>query len=218
MNLGAAQDIAHLLGGGVLLLSFVLLYQRRLDAVIGALAVQGGLLALAVASQGAAQGAPGFYFVAALAFVAKALLIPLALRRLLRRLGLDRNVETMFGVTPALLAAAALVGLAVMVVLPVTAGNAPSPMRAPMRENLALALSVVLLGMLMTIVRRHPLSQVVGLLSLENGLMLAAIGVPGMPLLVGLSSAALVLMLALVAGLFLHLPRGRMAGSGTGPP
>ncbi|MGK7867067.1 hydrogenase-4 component E [Falsiroseomonas sp. E2-1-a20] len=207
-----AYDIAHLLGGGVLLLSFVLLYQRRLEAVINAFAIQGGLLAAAAAWQAYAQGEPELYMTAVLAFGAKALLIPVALRLLLRRLGLHRTVETALGVGPSLLAAVALVGLSVLVVLPVTAGQA----QAVSRENLALALSVVLLGMLMMISRRNAISQVIGLLSLENGLILAAIGVQVMPLVVELSTAALVLMLALVAGIVVFLLRDRLATLDTG--
>ncbi|MBU8543302.1 MULTISPECIES: hydrogenase-4 component E [Roseomonadaceae] len=208
MSFGSTgYDVAHLLGGGVLLLSFVLLYQRRLDAVINAFAVQGALLAAAAAWQGYSQNNGELYVTAALAFAAKAVLIPLALRLLLRRLGLHRTMETALGVGPSLLAAAALVGLAVMVVLPATAGQA----QALTRENLALALSVVMLGMLMMIARRNAVSQVIGLLSLENGLILAAVGVQGMPLVVELSTAALVLMLALVAGIVVFLLRDRMA-------
>jgi len=191
-----AYDVAHVLGGGVLLLSMILLYQRRIGAVISAFAVQGALLALAAAWQGYVQGHTGLYVTAAIAFIAKAVLIPIALRMLVARLGLARSVEPALGIAPSLLAAIGLIGLSVLVVLPITAGQA----QALAREDLALALSVVLLGMLMMITRRNAISQVIGLLSLENGLILAAIGVAGMPLVVELSTAALVLMVALVAG------------------
>jgi hydrogenase-4 component E len=197
-------DVAHLLGGGVLMLSFVLLYQRRISAVINAFAVQGALLALAAAWQGWVQGAAGLYLTALIAFAAKAVLIPIALRVLVARLRLQRTVETALGVGPSLIAAVALVGLSVLVVLPATAAA-----RVLAREDLALALSVVLLGMLMMISRRNAISQVIGLLSLENGLILAAIGVAGMPLVVELSTAALVLMLAVVAGVFVFQIRER---------
>ncbi len=190
-------DVAHLLGGAVLLLSFVLLYQRRINAVINAFATQGALLAAAAAWQGWVQDATGLYLTAMVAFAAKAVLIPLALRSLVRRLDLHRTVETALGIGPSMVAGCALVALAVMVVLPVTAGA-----RALAREDLALALSVVLLGMLMMITRRNAITQVVGLLSLENGLILAAVGVTGMPLIVELSTAALVLMVAIIAGIF----------------
>jgi hydrogenase-4 component E len=201
-----AYDISHLLGGGVLLLSFVMLYQRRIGAVINAFAVQGALLAAAAAWQGWVQDAPGLYITAAIAFGAKAVAIPLAFRLLLGRLGQHKAVETAPGMGATLAAAIGLVGLAVLVVLPVTAGGA-TPLA---RVDLTIALSVVLLGMLAMIARRNAISQVIGLLSLENGLILAAIGVVGMPLVVELSTAALVLMLAVVAAVVVFQIRDRM--------
>ena len=197
-------DVAHLLGGGMLLLSFMLLYQRRVTAVINALAVQGAILAAAAAWQGVVQDAPQLYLTALVAFVAKAVLIPLALRTLLRRFDLHRTVETAFGVGPSMIAGVALVALAILVVLPITAG-----VRAIAREDLALALSVVLLGMLMMITRRNAILQVVGLMTMENGLILAAVGVAGMPLVVELSTAALVMMLLVVGGVFVFQIRER---------
>jgi hydrogenase-4 component E len=201
-----AYDVSHLLGGGVLLLSFVMLYQRRIGAVINAFAVQGALLAAAAAWQGWVQDAPGLYVTAAIAFGAKAVAIPLAFRLLLGRLGQHKAVETAPGMGATLAAAIGLVGLAVLVVLPVTAGGA-TPLA---RVDLTIALSVVLLGMLAMIARRNAISQVIGLLSLENGLILAAIGVVGMPLVVELSTAALVLMLAVVAAVVVFQIRDRL--------
>jgi hydrogenase-4 component E len=201
-----AYDVSHLLGGGVLLLSFVMLYQRRIGAVISAFAAQGALLAVAAAWQGWVQDAPGLYVTAAIAFGAKAVAIPLAFRLLLGRLGQHKAVETAPGMGATLAAAIGLVGLAVLVVLPVTAGGA-TPLA---RVDLTIALSVVLLGMLAMIARRNAISQVIGLLSLENGLILAAIGVVGMPLVVELSTAALVLMLAVVAAVVVFQIRDRL--------
>jgi hydrogenase-4 component E len=201
-------DIAHLLGGAMLLLSFVLLYQRRVPAVINAFAAQGAVLALAAAWQGWMQAAPQLYLTALIAFAAKAVLIPIALRALIRRFDLHRTVETALGIGPSLMAGVALVALAILVVLPITAGAAA---RAIAREDLALALSVVLLGMLMMITRRNAILQVVGLMSLENGLILAAVGATGMPLVVELSTAALVLMVFIVAGVFVFQIRERFA-------
>ena len=204
-------DLAHLLGGGVLLLSFVLLYQRRIGAVINAFAMQGTLLALAAAWAAHAQGAPGLYLTALLALAVKGVLIPLALHRLVRQLNLHRTVESALGVGLSMTAGVALVGLCILATLPATEGA-----RLLSRETLALAMSVVLLGMLMMITRRNAISQVIGLLSLENGLILAAIGVTGMPLVVELSTAALVLMIAIVAGVFAFQIRERFDTLDTG--
>lgn len=207
-----SYDVAHLLGGGMLLVSFVLLYQRRVPAVIGAFALQGALLAAAAAWQGWVQGAPQLYVTALIALAAKAVAIPLALRALVRRLDLHRTVETALGIGSSLVAGVALVALAIMVALPATAG-----VRAAIaREDLALALSVVLLGMLMMITRRNAILQVVGLMSMENGLILAAVGVAGMPLVVELSTAALVLVAFVVAGVFVFQIRERFDSVDTG--
>ncbi|MDN3566102.1 hydrogenase-4 component E [Paeniroseomonas aquatica] len=197
-------DVAHLFGGAMLLLSFMLLYQRRVTAVINGLAIQGAILACAAGWQGWVQGAPQLYLTALIALAAKAVLIPLALRVLIRRLAMDRTVDTAMGIGPSLIAGVALVALAILVVLPITAG-----VRAIAREDLALALSVVLLGMLMMITRRNAILQVVGLMSMENGLILAAVGVAGMPLVVELSTAALVMVVLVVAGVFVFQIRER---------
>jgi len=77
------------------------------------------------------------------------------------------------------------------------------------REDLSLALSVVLLGQLMMITRQTALTQVVGFMSIENGLILGAVGVRGMPLVVELSVAVLVMVGAVVFGLFFFRIRER---------
>ena len=71
------------------------------------------------------------------------------------------------------------------------------------REDLAIALSVVLLGLLVMTTRRSALAQIIGFLSTENGLVLAAIGMPGMPFVAEFSVALLVLLAFLVVGIFL---------------
>jgi hydrogenase-4 component E len=203
-------DVAHVLGGIMLLISFTLLYQRRVAAVINALAMQGAVLAAAAAWQGFVQGAPQLYLTALIALVAKGVVIPLALRILVRRFNLDRTVEVALGIGVSMIAGVALVALAILVVLPTT-GSA----KALTREDLALALSVVLLGMLMMITRRNAILQVAGLMSAENGLILAAVGVTGMPLVVELSTAALVMVVLVVGAIFVLMMRGQFESTDT---
>ncbi|HEY9234356.1 MAG TPA: hypothetical protein VIP08_04925 [Phenylobacterium sp.] len=97
-----------------------------------------------------------------------------------------------------------LVALSIMVMLPVA-----SAAGALAREDLAFALSVVLLGLLMMITRRNAVSQVVGFMSLENGLVLAATGAKGMPLVVEISVAFSILIAFIVIGIFLFRIRER---------
>jgi hydrogenase-4 component E len=199
-----SYDVAHLLGAGVLVLSFVLLYQRRMGAVINTYAAQAWILAAAAAWQGWAQSAPHLYITALIALAAKGIAIPLALNAIVRRLQIHRSIDVALGVFPSMALGVGLVALSIMVVLPTTLRSG-----ALTREDLALALSVVLMGLLMMITRRSALTQVIGFMSLENGLILAAVGVVGMPLVVELSVAVLVLVAFVVFGVFFFRIRER---------
>ncbi len=201
-----SYDMAHMLGGAALILSFALLYQRRVTAVINIYAMQGIILAAAAAWAGWSQAAPHLYVTAGIALIAKGVVIPVALHRIVVRLNVHREIETALGIFPSMILGVALVALAISVVLPTTSGAQTQTLT---REDLSLALSVVLLGMLMMITRRNALTQVVGFLSLENGLILAAVGIEGMPLVVELSSAVLVLLAFVVFGVFFFRIRER---------
>ena len=157
---GISFDIAHMLAGFLVLTSFMMLYQDRLSALINALAIQALVLGCSVAWQAVIQEAPHLYITAALAIGFKGIVIPMALRRIIRQFGIAREIETVGGTGLTMLAGIGLVARALQVVLPVTAGS-----DAVAREDIALALSVVLLGLLMMVTRRNAVSQVVGFMS-----------------------------------------------------
>jgi hydrogenase-4 membrane subunit HyfE len=73
----------------------------------------------------------------------------------------------------------------------------------------ALALAIILLGFLMMIVRRNAVTQIVGFMSMENGLILAATGARGMPLVVEVSVAFSVLIALFVFAVFVFRIRER---------
>ena len=150
------------------------------------------------------QHAPHLYITAAIALGFKAIIIPMALRRMVFRLGIHREIETVVSIGLTMLAGIALVALSLMVMLPVTAHADPVA-----REDIALALSVVLIGLLMMVTRRNAVSQVAGFLSLENGVNLAATGAQGMPLVVEISVAFSILIAFIVIGIFLFRIRER---------
>jgi len=197
-------DLAHTLAGGLVLVSFMMLYQDRLYAVINTLALHALVLSLSVAWQAFIRDAPHLYITAAIALGFKAIIIPIALRRIVFRLGIHREIETVVSIGLTMLAGLTLVGLSMEVMLPVTAHADPAT-----REDIALALSVVLLGLLMMVTRRNAVSQVAGFMSLENGINLAATGAQGMPLVVEISIAFSILIAFIVIGIFLFRIRER---------
>jgi hydrogenase-4 component E len=201
---GLSFDVAHLLAGSLVLVSFMLLYQDRLYALLNIYALHALVLALAVASQAYVQDAPHLYITAAIALVFKAIVIPIALHRMIVKLGIHREIETVVGIDPTMLLGIGLVALSMVVILRVTTEADPLA-----REDLAFALSVVLLGLLMMVTRRNVVSQVVGFMSLENGLVLAATGAKGMPFVVEISVAFSILIAFIVIGIFLFRIRER---------
>jgi hydrogenase-4 component E len=204
MTSGLVFDIAHLFAGGLVAVSFLLLYQDRLYALLNLFALHAAVLALSVAWQAFAQDAPHLYITAGIALAFKAIVIPVALHRIIRQLGINREIETVVGVGPTMLCGIGLVALSMVVMLRFTPEAEPLA-----REDLAFALSVVLLGLLTMVTRRNAVSQVVGFMALENGLVLAATGARGMPLVVEISVAFSILIAFIVIGIFLFRIRER---------
>lgn len=197
-------DIAHMLAGGLVLVSMMMLYQDRLYALLNVFALHSLLLTLSVAWQAFIQDAPHLYVTAAIALVFKVVVIPVALHHMIRKLGIHREIETVVGIGATMLAGIGLVALSIVVMLRVTPEADPLT-----REDLAFALSVLLLGLLIMVTRRNAVSQVVGFMSLENGLVLAAAGAKGMPLVVEISVAFSILIAFIVIGVFLFRIRER---------
>jgi len=197
-------DVTYVLAGSMVVTSFVLLYQTRLSSMLDIFALQSIMLACSVAWQAYAQDASQLYITAAIALVVKGVLIPGVLRRIMEKLGIHREIEPVVGIGLTMLAGVALSALAILVVFPVTA-HVPTFTR----DDLAFALAVILLGLLLMITRHNAISQIIGFMSLENGLVLAATGAKGMPLVVEISVAFSILIAFFVFGTFLFRIRER---------
>lgn len=198
MHLTLTEQAVFVLAALVLFTSFALLAQARLLAAVHAFAWQGALVAAATALMAFAGDEVHLYLSATLTLVLKAMLIPWMLHRLIRRLALERHVETMAHPALVTMAGAAIVIFCYWVVLPIARLEL-----AATRNILAISLSVVLLGLLMMVARRQAVSQVIGFMSMENGLFLAAVAATsGMPLVVELGVAFDVLVAAVLFGVF----------------
>jgi hydrogenase-4 component E len=173
-------------------------------ALINIFALHSWVLAFSVAWQADVQSAPHLFITALIALAFKGVVIPVALHRIVVRLGIHRSIESVVSIGPTMLLGMALVALSIVVMMPVTESAG-----AFVREDLAFALSIVLLGLLMMVTRRNAVGQIIGFMSLENGLVLAATGAQGMPLVVEISVALSVLIAFIVIGVFLFRIRER---------
>jgi hydrogenase-4 component E len=198
MHLSLLEQAVFVLAALVVFASFVLLSQARLTSMVRTFAWQGGLLALLTAVVAAAGSEPNLYLSALLTLGLKALLIPWMLHRLIRRLDLERHMEALTYQALAIMAGAALVIFSYWVVLPIARLEL-----ANTRNLIAVSLAVVQLGMLIMVARRQVVAQVIGFMSMENGLFMAAVAATrGMPLVVELGVAFDVLVAAVLFGVF----------------
>ena len=192
------QQFLLVLAALVLFSAFSLLAQARLVSAIHAFAWQGALVAGVTTVIAVAGRLPHLYFSAALTLALKALLIPWILHRLVRRLELDRHVESLWRPALTIMAAVGLVIFSYWLVLPIVEQELTFT-----RNIVAISLAVVLIGLLMMVMRQQAVIQVLGFMSMENGLFLAAVSATaGMPLVVELGVAFDVLVAMVLFGMF----------------
>ncbi len=197
-NLTIFEQAILVLAALVLFLSFSMLGETRLLNMIKMFAWQGALLALTTALVAFDSGHGHLYLSATLALGLKAILIPWMLHRLMLRLNVPHQEEPLGRPTIVLLAGAALVLFSYSVSAPVIQLSSHVT-----RNTLAISMAVVLVGMLLMITRRTAMAQVVGFMSIENGLFFAAVAATyGMPLIIELGIAFDVLVAAVIFGVF----------------
>jgi len=191
-------QIVNLLAAFLLLIAFAMLSQRRVLTLIKLLAWQGAALAASTAIVAWSTGQTHLYYSAMLTVLLKVILIPWVLHRLIDRLFVRWDIETLINIPTTMLIGIGLVIFAFALATPI------SQMATTLtRSTLGIALASVLLSFLMMIVRQKAVPQVIGFLAMENGLFLAATSATyGMPLVVELGVALDVLVGTFIFGIF----------------
>jgi hydrogenase-4 component E len=204
-TLSFPEQVVLILAALILLSSFIMLAQVRVDSMINTFALQGLLLCFATVLMAVISGKYHLLISAALTLFLKVFFIPGQLRLLIIRLNIHREVEVLGNSSLVMLFAAGLVLFSYYVALPIRALSLLST-----RNTIAISLAVVLIGMLIVISRRKAVTQVVGFMSMENGLFFAAVvSTYGMPMVVELGVAFDVLVAAILFGVFFfHIRAG----------
>jgi len=189
----------NLLAALLLLLAFAMISQRRILSLINLYTMQGAALVAATALVGYVTQQPHLYVSAGLTLVLKVFLIPWLLHRVIDRLNVRWDVEMLINVPTTMLIGIGLVMFSFNVALPISALSSTVA-----RGTLGIALACVLLSFMMMITRSKAVPQVIGFLSMENGLFFAATAATyGMPMVVELGIALDVLVGILILGVFM---------------
>ena len=191
-------QLINLFAAILLLLSFAMLAQRRVLSLIDLFAAQGLALAASTAIVAYGTGQHHLYWSAGLTLALKVFLLPWILYRLIRQLDVKWDVEGLINVPTTMLIGIVLVVFSFNLALPIS-----QLATTVSRATLGIAMASVMLSFLMMITRRKAIPQVVGFLSMENGLFFAATSATyGMPMVVELGIALDVLVGMLILGVF----------------
>jgi len=198
-------QLVNLFAAVLLLLSFAMLAQRRILSLINLYAAQGFVLFLSTALVAWLTGQTHLYGSAGLTLALKVIALPWILHRLIRRLNVKWDVETLINIPTTMLFGLLLVILAFNLAQPVSALAGTIT-----KGTLGIALAVVLLSFLMMITRSKAVPQVIGFLAMENSLFFAATAATyGMPMVVELGIALDVLVGVIILGVFFFQIRER---------
>jgi hydrogenase-4 component E len=199
------ERIINLMAAMVLVLQIAMVAQRWLMANVRIFAAQSFLLAAIAATIAYFNHAPHIYVAAALTLALKGIALPILLTRLVAKVGIRQEIEPLVNVPVSILISAGLTLLGYLVAdsfyHPAELGIAS----ALGHNTLAVAISLFLIGFFMMVNRRKAITQVLGLLSLENGLFLAAIALTyGMPLVVELGVFFDLLVGTMILGILVY--------------
>ena len=215
MNPPAATDLSSqvitLMAALMLVVQLLMIAQRMLLTNIRLFAIQSLLLAAIAAVLAHHYNASHVYVVAVLTLIGKVIFLPWLLNRLVRRIQIHEEIEPLLNAPTSMLLCGGLTLLGYVVARPFTSlarvGN----------NTLGIALTLLLTGFFLMINRRKALTQVLALLTVENGVMLAAIALTtyGMPLVVELGIFFDVLVAVMVLGILVYRIRENFASMDT---
>jgi hydrogenase-4 component E len=198
MSAAVVGQLINLMASLMLLIGFAMLAQRRVLRLIYLFALQGLVLSVNTFVVALTVGQTHLLFSAALTLGLKVLALPWILHRLIDRLDIRWDIETLINIPTIMVVGIVLVILSFNLALPISelAGTIT-------RSTLGIALACVLIAFLMMITRRKAVPQVIGFLSMENGLFFAATSATyGMPMVVELGIALDVLVGTFIFGVF----------------
>ncbi len=193
-----AGQLINLCAAILLLLGFAMLAQRRVLSLINLFMMQGLVLCGSTLIVAFTTDQPHLFWSAGLTLVLKVIALPYILHRLIRRLSVKWDIETLINIPTTMLIGIFLVIIAFNVAQPISQLSGTI-----MRATIGIALACVLLSFLMMITRSKAVPQVIAFLAMENALFFAATSATyGMPMVVELGIALDVMVGMVILAVF----------------
>jgi hydrogenase-4 component E len=205
LNPEFGAKLVTLTAAAVLVLQIAMAAQRWLVTNIRIFGLQSFLLALIAGTIAIFNNAPHLFIAAVLTLLVKAILVPILLERLVDRIEIRQEIEPFINAPISVLISGGLTLVGYIVAASFYRPDQTTGASSLGHNTLAVAISLFLIGFFTMINRRKALTQVLALLSLENGLFLATISLTyGMPLIVELGVFFDVLIAVLALGILVY--------------
>jgi hydrogenase-4 component E len=206
-----ASQWITLLAAGMLVIQLLMVVQRMLLTNIRLFALQSLMLAAIAALIAFFHNAPHVYWVVGLTLAGKVFFLPWLLNRQVRRMQIEQEIAPLLNASASMLLCGGFTLLGYIVARPFTSlarlGN----------NTLGVAITLLLTGFFLMINRPKAITQVLALLTVENGVMLAAVALTtyGMPLVVELGIFFDLMVAVMVLGLLVYRIRESFASMDT---
>lgn len=190
-------SVIDFLSIGILLTALSMNGLKRLESCVKAYFLNSLFLTLLIAAVAFTKGEAHFYFAAILNFVVKCIVIPLFISKIIKDMKVTHDVE------PFVSNSLSLVISGILIAIVYSAISKGVYVTGFSKNVLQISVAVILISLFVMISRRKAITQVIGLLFMENGLFLAGFSLTyGMPLIIELGVFFDMLMGVIILGIF----------------
>jgi len=194
------SDFIELIGAFVLVLAILQITSDRLYFSIKVYAVQSFFVSISILSIGIYSSSFDLYVSSFLTLVIKTFIIPYALFKTIDEMKIKREIKAFVNITNSLLVISAIIIFTFLLTRYINIGGSVIA-----KEIFPISLSIIFIGAFIMVSRQKPITQLIGFLTLENGIMLVATSVTyGMPLIVEIGIFFDVIVGATMASLIIH--------------
>ncbi len=182
---------------GILLTAIAMNSLKRLESCVRAYMFNSWLLSLLIAIVAFMIGETHLYIASAVTILSKGIVIPVFLKRIVKQMRVTHDVE------PYISNALSLTISGILVAVVYASLREGIFVTGFSKNVLQISIAVILIGLFIMITRKKAITQVIGLLFMENGLFLAGFSLTfGMPLVIELGVLFDMLMGIIILGIF----------------
>jgi len=194
------SDFIELIGAFVLVLAILQISSDRLFFSVKVYALQSFFVALSIFVIGLYSSSNDLYISALLTLLIKVIIIPFALFKAIKEMKIKREIETYINITNSLMIISSIIIISFILTRYIDLGG-----EIISKKIFPISLSIIFVGAFIMVTRKKPITQLIGFLTLENGIMLVATSVTyGMPLIVEIGIFFDVIVGATMAAIIIH--------------